>query len=221
VQNAVDAIYKNLDEIPTTASLQQLQSAIVIIDNRTGDIVAMSGGVGEDKGHDDYNRATDAKLQPGSSAKPLTVYGPAFELGVINPATIVKDLPYEFKYNDETDPEKPTGWPRNSNKKYNYSNSIFEGVTSSTNAIAINTLATMGVDYSFHFAKEKFGLEYLTDHYVSSNGTVFSDVNLSPLGLGGPTIGVTVRQMATAYATFPNKGVIRDARTYTKVYNSE
>lgn len=220
VQNAVDAIYKNLEEIPPTASLQQLQSAIVIIDNKTGDIVAMAGGVGDDKGHDDFNRATEAKLQPGSSIKPLTVYAPGFELGVINPASVVLDMPYMFNYS-ETNPEKPIGWPRNSNKKYNYSRSILDAVTDSTNAVAINTLANMGVDYSFNFAKDKFGLSYLTEKYVSANGTVFSDINLSPLGLGAPTIGVTVRQMANAYATFANEGIIREGRTYTKVYDSD
>lgn len=221
VQNAVDAIYKNLDEIPTTSSIQQLQSAIVIIDNETGDIVALSGGVGDNKGHDDFNRATQAKLQPGSSIKPLTVYAPAFELGVITPASVVKDLPYQYNEN-EKDPEKPIAFPRNSTHDYNYNSTILNAVANSVNAVAVNALAKMvGMDTGFSFAKEKFGLEYLTDRYVNSAGTVFSDVNLSPLALGAPTIGVTVRQMSNAYSTFANNGVYREARTYTKVYNSD
>ena len=50
VQAAVEEVYQNLDNIPKTASSQQLQSGIVIIDNKTGDVVAVAGGVGEKQG---------------------------------------------------------------------------------------------------------------------------------------------------------------------------
>ena len=73
VQKQVDKIYSNLDEIPDTDSIQQLQSGIVVIDNDTGDIVAIAGGVGEKTVHDAYSKATDSKLQPGSSIKPSAV----------------------------------------------------------------------------------------------------------------------------------------------------
>lgn len=221
VQTAVDNIYKNLDEIPTTSSIQQLQSAIVVIDNKSGDIVAIAGGVGNNKGHDDWNRATQAKLQPGSSIKPLTVYAPAFELGVITPASVVKDMPYQYNYNADN-PDNPIAFPRNASRDYAFSRTIVDAVANSTNAVAVNTVAKMvGLETSYSFAKEKFGLSYLTDYYVNSSGTVFSDVNLSPLALGAPTVGVTVRQMSNAYATFANNGVYREARTFTKVYNSK
>lgn len=212
VQNQVDKIYENLDEIPADRSLQQLQSGIVIIDNETGDIVAMSGGVGEKVVHDGLNRATDSKLQPGSSLKPLTVYAPAFELGAITPATVVKDLP--LYYTDG----RP--FPYNDGRDYSYSQTILNGVVNSVNAIAVNTLDSIGLGYSYNFAKEKFEISTLTDNYVNSKGTVFSDVNYSPLAMGAPTIGVTIRDMTEAYATIANGGVRREARTFTKVYNS-
>ena len=81
VQKQVDEIYNNLDNIPSTRSNQQLQSAIVVIDNTTGDVVALAGGVGEKTTFMGYNRATQAKLQTGSSQKPISVYAPAFESG--------------------------------------------------------------------------------------------------------------------------------------------
>lgn len=219
VQNAVDKIYKNLDEIPDTTSIQQLQSGIVIIDNKTGDIVAMAGGVGDDKGFDDYNRA-EANLQPGSALKPLTVYSPAFELGLISPASIGTDMPIYY-YENKDDPEKPNPFPRNDDKTYSVSRNIREAVQWSVNGIAVNTLYAMGLEYSFNFAKNNFGLSTLVDRYVNSNGTIFSDINLSPLGMGAPTLGVTVRDMSAAYATFANNGVYREARTFTKIYNSK
>lgn len=214
VQNAVDVIYKDLTEIPTTSSIQQLQSGIVVIDNRTGDIVAMSGGVGDNKGHDDWNRATDAKLQPGSSMKPLSVYGPAFELGIITPASVIKDMPYEIRENDRP-------YPYNDDRLYSYSNTVLGGVVSSINCISVNTLDSMGVTYSYNFAKNLFGLSTLTNYFVNDAGTVFTDEALAPLGMGAPTFGVTLRDMTAAYATYANYGTYREARTYTKVYNSK
>ncbi len=224
VQANVDRIYNDLSQIPETRSVQQLQSGIVIIDNATGDIVAMAGGVGGNKGFDDWNCATDAKLQPGSSIKPLTVYAPAFEMGIITPASLAMDMPLKYfpaKDAEENPEAKPTPFPRNDERTYSYSNTILRGIMSSVNAIAVDTLDKIGLTYSYQFAKEKFRISTLTDRYVNSAGTVFSDVDWSPLGMGAPTIGVTVRDMASAYATFANGGVYRSGRTFTKVYNSD
>lgn len=212
VQNQVDKIYTDLNEIPTTRSTQQLQSAIVVVDNSTGDIVALSGGVGEKTDFFAYNKATQAKLQTGSSMKPISVYAPAFESGKVSPATVIQDLPYSY-------PNGP--FPRNDNRVYSYSRTILSGIVRSVNTISVGTLEVNGAQYGFDFAKNKFHLSYLTDSYKTSNGQSLSDVAQSPLALGALTVGATVRQMAAAYATFPNDGVYREARTYTKVYNNQ
>ena len=214
VQEAVDTIYKDLSQIPTAKSVQQLQSGIVVIDNRTGDIVAMSGGVGDEKGHDDFNRATDAKLQPGSSMKPLAVYAPAFELGLITPASVILDMPYEILEDDRP-------YPYNDDRRYSYSSTVLNGIEQSINCVSVNTLDAMGVSYSYNFAKNLFGLSTLTNNYVNSAGTIFSDEALAPLGMGAPTLGITLRDITAAYATFANKGVYREARTFTRIYNSK
>lgn len=213
IQEQVDKIYTNLDEIPADKSMQQLQSSMIIIDNATGDIVAMAGGVGEKDTHDGFNRATDAKLQPGSSMKPLSVYAPAFELGMITPASTIKDMPLQFMG------DRP--FPYNDNRKYTYTRTVYTGIEDSVNAVAVNTLDAMGLLYSYKFAKDRFGLSHLVDQYTDASGNSLSDIGHSPLGMGAPTIGVTVRQMAEAYGTFANNGVRREARTYTKVYNSK
>lgn len=212
VQNQVDSIYTDLNNIPTTRSTQQLQSGIVVIDNSTGDIVALAGGVGEKTDFFAYNKATQARLQTGSSQKPLSVYAPAFEKGGFSPATVIKDMP--LTYNGGA-------WPKNDSRVYGYSKTIYQGIVSSINAVAANTLNQIGTDYSFSFAKYNFGQNYLVDSYVSSSGMNMSDIAISPLALGALTVGSTVREMSAAYATFANDGVYRTARTYTKVYNSD
>ena len=213
VQAAVEEVYQNLDNIPNTASSQQLQSGIVIIDNKTGDVVAVAGGVGKKQGSLILNRATQSYLSPGSTIKPVSVYAPALELGLITPATVMDDTPYSF-----TDARH---WPKNSDSIYRGLMNINEAVGLSINTIPVKLVAQMTPEYSFEFAKEKMGLSTLVSSYVNAAGDTFSDVDLAPLAMGGLTRGVTVKAMAQAYATFANEGVYREARTYTKVVDSD
>ena len=212
VQDQVDAIYSNLANIPGTRGGQQLQSAIVVIDNRTGDIVALAGGVGEKTGYLDYCRATQAELQSGSSIKPITIYAPAFEAGAITPATVIDDLPVTYSNG---------AYPLNDDRKFSYSRTIYSAVTSSVNACAAQTLMKIGAQYSFEFARDKFHISTLVESYVDSTGYEHSDIAVGPLALGAQTWGVHVSDMAAAFATFANDGTYREARTYTKVYDSD
>ncbi len=211
VQKQVEEIYCNLDNIPSVRGGQQLQSAIVVIDNRTGDIVGVAGGTGEKTEFFGWDRS-QAELQSGSSIKPISVYAPAFEKGVTTPATVIKDLPLWY--------DASGNWPRNDNWSYNFSRTIYSGVTSSVNAVCAWTLDAIGVDYSYDFAKNKFGLSTLVDGYTSSDGSYVTDKNYGPLAMGSQTWGVTVRDMASAFATFANNGVYRQGRTFTKVFDS-
>ena len=212
VQNAIDNVYTDLSKIPTVQSGQQLQSGIVVVNNQTGDIVGMAGGVGEKTDFDAFNRATDATLQIGSAIKPLTIYARAFDLGAITPATVMSDMP--LMYNDD----EP--WPKNDNRQYNYARTIWRGIVSSVNAIAVNTLDTMGIQGSYNFAKYQFGLTGLTDHHETASGSILTDVGYAALGLGALTDGVSVRDVTCAYATFANNGVYREGRVWTSVYDS-
>ena len=213
VQKAVDEIYTDLENVPTTKSAQQLQSAIVVIDNRTGDIVAVAGAVGEKEYFDAINHATDDDpKQTGSVMKPLAVFAPAFETGNFSPATVLPDLPLSY------DGGK---FPLNVTRRYSISNTILTGVEESMNTISVHTLDKIGLRYAFEFARDKFRLGGLVEEEVTESGYVRTDIGYSPLGLGALTYGVTVRDMAAAYATFPNDGEWREARTYTKVYDSE
>ncbi|MCI6850615.1 MAG: hypothetical protein MR883_03745, partial [Clostridiales bacterium] len=111
-------------------------------------------------------------------------------------------------------------WPKNDNRKYQYSRTVYQGIVSSVNAISVNTLDTIGTEYGYSFAKYNFGLEHLVESYEAANGEIKSDVGLAPLALGALTVGATVQEMSAAYATFANDGTWREPRLYTKVYNS-
>ncbi len=213
VQAKVDEIYTNLDNVPDTKSAQQLLSAIVVIDNRTGDIVAVAGSVGDKTTYDSTNHATeDDPKQTGSAMKPVAVYGPAFESGLISPVTCLPDLPLTYDGGR---------FPNNVTRRYNVANSVFDGIVESNNTISVHTLSKIGLEYAYNFASEKFRIDGLVYNEKTESGREISDVGYAPLGLGALTYGVSVEDMANAYATFPNGGVYREARTYTKVYDSD
>lgn len=210
VQNIVDEVYQNLENIPTTDSMQQPQSAIIVIDNATGDVVAMAGGVGPKETFLGLNRATQSTLQPGSAIKPISVYCPALELGAITPATLIFDGPMDVK----------AQYPQNYDRIYSGNTIILDGVSQSMNTVACKVVDSIGVEYSFDYAKNRFGLSTLIEHEII-NGSEKSDIGLAPLAMGAPTFGVTVRDLAAAYGVFTNNGVWREPRCYTRVLDSE
>lgn len=209
VQAVVDRIYSNPDNVPDTVSTQQLQSAITIVDNATGDLIAIYGGVGEKEYPLSYNRA-EASLPTGSSVKPIAVYAPALDAGLITPATAIEDSPF---YED-------TSWPQNDARSYSGMCLVLRGVTSSLNTISVKTLDMLGLQNSYDFLTQKLGITTLVDHY-EQGGREYTDIAYAPLALGEQTFGLTVREMTQAYATFPNMGSFREARSYTHVEDAD
>ena len=209
-QEIIDRVYENPDNVPDTVSTQQLQSAIVLIDNKTGDIIAMSGGVGEKTNSLSLNRATQSKLPTGSSIKPISVYAPALDAGVITPATVFDDSPFYAG----------SSWPQNDSRTYSGHCLVQRGVTSSLNTISVRTLNALGLENSYNFLTQKMGITTLVED-LEIGGQHYSDIAYAPLALGELTFGLTVREMTQAYASFPNGGVFREARTYSKVVDPE
>ncbi len=205
IQAAVDSIYQNVDSLPKPyyASDQQLQSAIVIMDPFTGEIQALSGGVGEKTGNYVLNRI-DSQRPAGSSIKPLSAYGPALEYGLITQNTLVDDSP---------DIElRGTWWyPRNAGGGYSGIITIRAALIGSINTVAAQIVDKLGVSASYDYLINKLGFTTL----------VPDDESYAPLALGQFTNGVTVREMTQAYCSFVNEGVMTYSRTYTKVTDSD
>lgn len=212
VQNAAEEVYEDLDNIPKTDSTyQQLQSGIVIIDNETGDIAAIVGGVGQKEGSLTLSRATQSLLSPGSTIKPLAVYAPALEMGLITPATVYDDTPFTFG---------SSPWPKNEDDTYHGLTNILTAMKRSTNTVAVKVLDDVGLDYAYHYAVNDMHLDTLVDQY-ELNGINYTDKSYWSLALGGMVRGVTIRDLTAAYASIENKGTYREARTYTKVLDSD
>lgn len=203
IQECVDNVYLDVENFPKPSyTSQQLQSAMVIMDPYTGEVKAMSGGVGEKTGNLVLNRATDALRAPGSSFKPLAVYAPAIELGLITPSTLVNDAPRE-----EVEMSQDQWYPKNSDWKYRGYMDIATAVRLSINTVAAQVLDKLGLDASTNFLKNKLGITSL----------VADDYNYASLALGELTNGISVLEMTQAYCAFDNAGIFTEARTYTKV----
>ena len=92
MQALVDEMYTHPESLPAvTGSTAQLQSGVIIADHHTGEIKALSGGVGAKTRNMLLNRATMSKRPPGSSLKPLSAYTPAMEKGLLTPNTLYDD----------------------------------------------------------------------------------------------------------------------------------
>ncbi len=215
VQAAVDSIYSNAENLPyTSPSGQQLQSAIVIVDPQ-GNVSALAGKMGEKTAEDTrgYNLASRAMRQPGSSIKPLSVYAPALEMGLITPNSVFEDSPPMLL--------GETPWPSNVNHRFRGQMTVTTAVADSTNTVAVRVLERVTPEVAYEYLVEKFGIDQ--DHLVRSmavNGKEMTDLGYSQMALGGLTRGVTTMDMAGAYSVFPRNGVYVKPRTYSKVVDS-
>ena len=207
IQEQMDSVYKNLDEIPVvTGSSQQIQSAMIIADPYTGDIVAIAGGVGEKRENLLRSNATRARRPPGSSIKPLAVYAPAMENGIITPDTKFEDS-HNIILAGRTD-----GWmPHNDDGSSSGAiMSIRNAVIRSKNTISAQVLDLLTPSVSYQFMTQRLGFKLDAE-----------DENYAALSLGQLNHGATVKEMTSAYTMFNNAGVRTELRTYSKVTDAD
>ena len=179
-QHAAVRAMRNLPNNYTDENgLTQPQAAIVSIDPKTGHILAMVGG----RGQDSFNRASMAVRQPGSAFKPF-VYLTALQHDM-TPDTTMDDQPVTYG-----------SWsPKNAGGSYSGTMALSDALAHSVNTIAVQLADKVGTKNIIANAK-KMGITTLDA----------KDDNLA-MALGGLTKGVTPLEMASAYGTFANKGV--------------
>lgn len=189
----------------------QPQSATVVMDYRTGQIRALVGGR-DIKGNKLLNRATSSQRQPGSSIKPIAVYLPALDNG-FTAASVIDDIPF-YKETGEL-------WPRNWNKSYSGLTTLRRSVEQSINVNSVKTLEAIGVNTSMEYLA-RLGIinpdNPENDSFVSrSESKISNDENLSALGLGGMTKGLTPLEMTAAYGAIANSGTYNEPIAFTKI----
>jgi penicillin-binding protein 1A len=213
VQSVLEECYLDDKVFPEESYTIVPQSAMVVCDPNTGDCLGIIGRRWEKTQSRIFNLATQARRSPGSSIKPLSTYGPGIDLGIINWGTVVDDSPDQI-----TSDKKP--WPQNVNHRYLGLVNVSYAVQQSLNTVAVKVLRRVTVERSYEYLK-KLGIYNLVESYTNKNGVTMSDLDIAPLALGATTLGLTVREMASAYTTFTNGGIHNKSRTYTKVLDSQ
>ncbi len=175
------------------------QAAMVIIDHKTGNVLACVGGLGEKTTYRGLNRATQSKRQTGSAIKPLAVLVPGIDNKVFTASTI---------YNDEQTTFEGEYSPSN-NDGYLGKITVRRALESSQNVPFVEMMEEISPATSISYL-EKMGITSLTDE----------DESLA-LALGGLQNGITPLEMAAAYATIANDGEYIEPTFYTSIVNSE
>lgn len=176
-------VTRNTDDTLNFSQIPQVQAALVSIDPNDGAIRALTGGLSFAQSN--YNRAIQAKRQPGSSFKPF-IYSAALDAG-FTAASIVDDAPLEI-----FEPGMKEVWrPKNDNNTFLGPMSVREGLYRSRNLVSIRIL-------------QDIGMQYARD-YISQFGFAPSDLppNLS-LALGTATL--TPLEITTGWTVFANGG---------------
>lgn len=211
IQEKLEDIFEDDNNFPSVAGSMQPKCAMAILDPYTGDVLALVGDRGEKTGDRIQSYATQTKRSPGSSIKPLSVYAPALEEGVINYGSVFDDRP--VNYGEEND----TPWPSNAPNVYGGLTTIHDAITRSVNTVSVRVLMQLGVETSFDYVKNKLHMDSFILREETQSGYVISDMNYSGLALGGMSYGVTVLEMTAAYCMFANGGVYHKPRTVLKI----
>jgi penicillin-binding protein 1A len=162
----------------------EVGGAVLAIENRTGQIKALVGGL--DFSRSQWNRATQADRQMGSAFKPI-VYTAAIDRG-FTPATILQDTPVSYP----AGPGQPLYAPHDYDGKFEGPITLRRAVEQSRNVPAVRVMDQLGPKQVIQYAR-RFGLEGRMDPYLS-------------LALGSAS--ASLLEVTSAYSVFPNQGVL-------------
>jgi penicillin-binding protein 1A len=198
-----DVIYVHLRESPDSntiggtarrGTLEQdsgAQASLMVMDNTTGDVLAMVGG--RDYALSQFNRATQAQRQTGSSFKPY-VYTAAIEDGA-KPTDIVVDGPVSFG----------SYTPHNYENDYKGAMTLTSAFAESRNIPALKLAARVGIHKVIDMT-HRFGVTTNIPAYL-------------PVAIGA--VEITLQEQLASYAVFPNDGLRVTPRLIRKVSNAD
>lgn len=197
-QANMQVVYENTSLFPKAEDGTHAESGSVALEPKTGGVRSVVGRVaGDDKpGFRNFNYATQSKRSPGSTIKPLVVYTPAVEAGwALNKQLDNHTMQYDSYQVDnyagiKTSPEVP----------------MYQALAESLNLPAVATVNALGIDKAFD-AGERFGLNMENVDRVLG------------VALGGG-VETNPLQMAQAYATFANEGLMPEVHFITRIENA-
>ncbi|MEN2769167.1 transglycosylase domain-containing protein [Ornithinibacillus xuwenensis] len=183
---------------------QQVQTGAILIENSTGKVISFLGGR-EFSLENQINYATSTLRPNGSTMKPILVYAPAMEKGIVQPGTPVADV--------KTTWQTPGGTytPNNFDNRYHGLLSVRDHLTDSYNVPAIKVYTQIMNDNPVDQYLKKMGITSLLNNEYANPA----------LAIGGTTHGITIEENTNAYVTFANGGNFVDAYMIDKITNKD
>lgn len=191
-QKTLNDGYKDILKRTKDQNQTKLNGAMVVLENKTGNILALVGGV--DYAKSSYNRAVQSKRQPGSSFKPF-LYQIALDFGY-SPSSLVPDI--SRVYTDEVN--NKTWKPKNYGNKFRGLISLKEALTYSRNLATINLANSIGLD-RVHEKLEQIG---------------FRDIPMD-LSISLGSFGISLVDFAKFYTLFSNYGTINEPKLINNI----
>ncbi len=204
IQNIMEEVYESESTFKKGSGDVQPESAMVVVDPYSGHVLGIVGGRWEKTSNMTLNRATMSRRQIGSSIKPVSVYAPAMEMGIIDYGTVIDDTPLEWN--------GKRYWPKNSPATYDGKTTVERAIMVSKNTVAAKLVDDMTPQYVYDFLTKRLGVKSL----------VKSDIDIAPLALGGLTYGMTTLEVAGCYTMLASgDGTYSEPIFYTKVLDSK
>ena len=176
-----------------------LEIGASVIENSTGKVLAFIGGMDYKK--QQLNHATRTRRSPGSTIKPLLVYGPAIDKGYITPNSTVLDKRFNHY-----------GWkPENYDMSQRGYLPAREALARSLNLPTVRLYSAFYKEDPVTNYLEKMGVEGLTE----------SDKTYLATAIGGMTYGLSVTENTSAFSTFANKGEHKKAHIIEEIENND
>ncbi|MBI4841821.1 MAG: PBP1A family penicillin-binding protein [candidate division NC10 bacterium] len=177
----------------------ELEGALLALDPRGGAIKAMIGGYDFERSK--FNRAVQARRQPGSAFKPF-VYATAFDRG-LTPSTIIEDSPISFRF--RVAGEVVEWSPENYDRKFHGPTTLRRGLENSINVVTVKLMQEVGVDPVIRMA-----------HQMGIETDLRREVALA-LGVSE----VTPLELVSAYGVLANGGVRAEPFAIRKITDSQ
>ncbi|MCL2047226.1 MAG: transglycosylase domain-containing protein [Defluviitaleaceae bacterium] len=191
-----------------TFSVPQPQSAFVLIDHHTGHVVAMRGVRGEKQANRAFNRATQATRSPGSQMKPLAPFAALIDVGAVQPATVIDDIPFRLVRPGSAD------WtPTNHWSGYRGLSTVRNAIYASGNVVSARAAADPSITQN--------GVPMMMSYLEEMGISTLAPNDGAAIVLGGMTNGTRLIELAGAYATIANMGEYNRPVLYTRVEDHE
>ena len=210
VQRSIEKYFESTDNFPDGIK-NGLNYAMAVTDSKTGTLSGIVGRVGKKRANRLLNHAV-VPHTPGSVLKPIALYAPLIDEGVIGWSTVFDDVPVSFSESEDGYVE----YPRNSPNVYDGLITVKDALRLSKNTVAVRLCNMRGVERIYESLKTDYGFDTLVKNQKSGSAT-YTDIAVSPMALGQLTYGVPLTKMVEAYSVFSSYGIHKALRSYLEI----